>query len=111
MSKQWVFTCPVCKGGLVGKQTAKCLQGHSFDVARQGHLNLLMSNAKGKRHGDDSAMVQARSRFLDKGYYAPLRDKISEVLGSGHTVLDSGCGEGYYTAAFAQSNNFLHAFI
>lgn len=104
MSKQWIFTCPVCKGGLVGEQAAKCPHGHSFDVARQGHLNLLMSNAKGKRHGDDSAMVQARSRFLDKGYYAPLRDKISEILGSGHTVLDSGCGEGYYTSAFAQSN-------
>lgn len=102
--KEWMFCCPVCKGALVGDSVAKCPSGHCFDVARQGHINLLRSNAKGKRHGDDGAMVQARSRFLDKGYYAPLRNKIKEVLGTGLYVLDSGCGEGYYTATLAEGN-------
>ena len=78
--KEWLFRCPVCQKPLIGEKVAKCEQGHCFDVAKQGHINLLMSNAKGKRHGDDSAMVQARSAFLDKGYYAPLRDKIKEIV-------------------------------
>ena len=102
--KDWLFCCPVCKGQLKGDTVAKCQSGHCFDVARQGHINLLMSNAKGKRHGDDSAMVQARSRFLDKGYYAPLRDKVKEILGTGLTILDSGCGEGYYSSLLAEGN-------
>ena len=102
--KDWLFYCPKCKGALEGDKVAKCNLGHCYDVAKQGHVNLLMSNAKGKRHGDDSAMVQARSRFLGKGYYAPLRDKIKEVLGEGVTLLDSGCGEGYYSSVLAEGN-------
>lgn len=102
--KEWMFCCPLCKAPLLGDKVARCPSGHCFDVARQGHVNLLMSNAKGKRHGDDAAMVQARSRFLDKGYYAPLRDKIKKVLGTGLRVLDSGCGEGYYSQSLAEGN-------
>ncbi len=102
--KEWIFRCPICKKSLTGDKVAKCPCGHCFDVAKQGHINLLMSNASGKRHGDDSAMVQARSAFLDKGYYAPLRDKIKEILGEGLTLLDSGCGEGYYSSALAVGN-------
>lgn len=66
-----------------------------------------MKNASGKRHGDDKLMVLARKNFLDKGYYNTLRQKISNVLGSGNLVLDSGCGEGYYTTHFAESNTVL----
>lgn len=78
--------------------------GHSFDKAKEGYVNLLIKNGSGKRHGDDKLMVKARQSFLDKGYYAPLREAVSEVLGSGHTVLDAGCGEGYYTSLFAETN-------
>lgn len=63
-----------------------------------------MSNAAGKRHGDDKLMVKSRKEFLDKGYYSPLRDTVNELLGGGDTVLDSGCGEGYYTEAFSKNN-------
>lgn len=49
-------------------------------------------------------MVAARSAFLDRGYYAPLRDALCartaeecKALPS-PALLDSGCGEGYYTA-------------
>ena len=83
------------------------MSGHSFDKAKQGYVNLLLKNGQNKRHGDDSLMVQARSRFLERGYYAPLRDKISRIIGSGHTVLDSGCGEGYYTSLFAEKNKVI----
>ena len=96
--------CPVCKSELLeNERSFKCVNNHNFDRARQGYVNLLMSN-KQSNHGDDKLMVNARSLFLDKGYYAPLRERVSSVLGEGNTVLDAGCGEGYYTASFAEKN-------
>lgn len=102
--KESIFRCPVCKTRLFKMDNClKCMKGHSFDLARQGYANLLRSGSSG-RHGDDKLMVRARQDFLNKGYYAPLRDAISETIGEGHIVLDSGCGEGYYTSLFAEKN-------
>ncbi len=89
------------------EKSLRCFSGHSFDKAKEGYVNLLMKNASGKRHGDDKLMVLARKNFLDKGFYSTLRQRISQVLGSGNLVLDSGCGEGYYTSLFAENNTVL----
>lgn len=80
-----------------------CPQGHSFDVARQGYVNLLLAQAKRSRDpGDSKSMIAARRRFLGAGYYAPLAAELVRVavgVGSGlATVVDAGCGEGYYDA-------------
>lgn len=102
------FLCPVCREPLSPRGNALCCPaGHSFDVAKQGYVNLLMKNGHGKRHGDDRLMVAARREFLEKGYYAPLREAVSAMTGQGRVVLDAGCGEGYYTAAFAEHNQVL----
>lgn len=102
------FTCPVCSKPLEGDKTFKCEQGHSYDKNKHGYLNLLMSNAaSSKRHGDDRLMVIARSEFLEQGHYAPVRDALTDALlrhaHKGMRVLDAGCGEGWYTAHFANS--------
>ena len=86
------------------KNSLRCFSGHSFDKSKDGYVNLLMKNAANKRHGDDKLMVLARKNFLDKGYYSTLRENIAKVLGSNNLVLDSGCGEGYYTSHFAENN-------
>lgn len=102
------FICPVCNSKMFDlEHSLRCFSGHSFDKAKEGYVNLLLKNASGKRHGDDRLMVEARKTFLDKGYYAPLREKINEILGEGNVVLDSGCGEGYYTSIFAENNTLL----
>ena len=101
------FTCPVCGNPLSGDKTFKCENNHSYDKNKHGYLNLLMSNAAStKRHGDDKLMVIARSEFLEKGYYAPVREALLTAL-KNHArehmrILDAGCGEGWYTAYFAQ---------
>lgn len=103
--KESVFCCPVCRERMfILPNSLRCLKGHSFDLAKQGYVNLLMSNSSGKRHGDNKLMVAARKSFLDKGYYERLRNAVAEIVGSGHTILDAGCGEGYYTSAFAEHN-------
>ena len=102
--KQSLFCCPVCKDTLfIRPDGLRCFRGHHFDKAKQGYVNLLRSNSSGG-HGDDKLMVAARSNFLNKGYYAPLRDAVTTLTGENHTVLDAGCGEGYYTQSFAQQN-------
>lgn len=101
-----ILVCPVCKGVLTeNEKTFSCPSGHSFDKAREGYVNLLMSQASSlKRHGDDKLMARSRREFLDKGFYAPLRECLLEVLNEnrrdGYKTVDVGCGEGYYTEAF-----------
>ena len=104
-----LFVCPLCGAALTRDERAyRCPAGHSFDIAREGHTHLLPANRKhSKAPGDDKAMAAARSAFLGKGYYAPLRDAICELgvslTGDRPAVLDSGCGEGYYTAGLYQA--------
>ena len=99
-----LFRCPVCGAPLSrGDRSYTCPAGHCFDIAREGYTHLLPANHKHSRSpGDDKGMADARSRFLSRGYYAPLRDALSrlalELLPQGGAALDSGCGEGYYTA-------------
>ncbi|MDE7139068.1 MAG: methyltransferase, partial [Ruminococcus sp.] len=98
-----IFICPVCRErlGISGK-TYVCPKNHSFDIARSGYVNLLLSKHAGKTvHGDNKLMVQARHDFLEKDYYSPLRDTICEKVKSG-VILDAGCGEGYYTAGISE---------
>ncbi len=103
--KESPFICPVCRGKMFCLPSLhKCLKGHSFDISKQGYVNLLLDNSQNKRHGDDKLMVKARTDFLGEGYYETLRTALCEVVGSGHKILDSGCGEGYYTEALANKN-------
>ena len=80
-----------------------CEKNHSFDIAKSGYVNLLMSQQiKDKRHGDDRLMVNSRRDFLNKGYYNPLLEKLLPTVAryakDGCKILDAGCGECWYTA-------------
>jgi 23S rRNA (guanine745-N1)-methyltransferase len=94
-----VFRCPVCKDALVeDERTWRCESGHSYDTAREGYVNLLITHQRRQREPGDSAdMLRARRAFLDAGHYAALRDALAPLLGGASSVLDVGCGEGYYT--------------
>lgn len=101
-----LFCCPLCGAALsFDEHSYRCPAGHCFDRGSAGYTHLLPANKKhSKNPGDDKEMVAARSAFLEKGYYAPLRDALCELALSATqslptpTLLDSGCGEGYYTA-------------
>ena len=104
-----LFICPVC-GAPLARQEGRhaCRSGHSFDIAREGYVNLLPANRQhSKAPGDDKAMASARTRFLEGGWYWPLRKELcklsEEALPVGGVLLDAGCGEGWYTAALAET--------
>ncbi len=109
------WRCPVCAERLeaVGKSW-RCANRHSFDQAREGYVNLLLGHRRNSQSpGDTRMMLQSRRAFLENGYYRPLREKLADYcveLGaepSGRrtrfTLLDAGCGEGYYTAHIAET--------
>lgn len=103
-----IYICPVCgeKLNISGKSYV-CANRHSFDISRHGYVNLLLSkHAVSGVHGDNKLMVQSRRVFLEKGFYQPLCDELctlaDEYADNGATVLDAGCGEGYYTSAIVE---------
>lgn len=99
-----LFCCPVCGGPLAPAPGAlRCPQGHSFDVAAQGYVNLLTADRmRTKAPGDNREMVAARRAFLEAGFYEPFSDALNRLVlaqtGPRAALLDAGCGEGYYTA-------------
>ena len=101
-----VILCPLCRQPLQREAKAwRCLREHSFDVAREGYVNLLPVQHKNSRDpGDDPQMVMARREFLQAGHYQPLRDALLALAAplQPQSLLDIGCGEGYYTAALAE---------
>tara|TARA_R110002111_G_scaffold6275_4_gene27725 strand:+ start:127 stop:930 length:804 start_codon:yes stop_codon:yes gene_type:complete len=97
--------CPHCHDALL--QTDRqwcCANGHSYDQARQGYLNLLLVQHKNsKQPGDTPQMLSHRQAFLDAGHYQSVSDAINQLLvaDAPARVLDMGCGEGYYTGRLA----------
>jgi 23S rRNA (guanine745-N1)-methyltransferase len=91
----------------------KCVQRHSFDIAREGYINLIPGKAPTATQGDSAAMLQARRAFLRRGYYDPLLHEIKSAVSThlpsrGRTpvVADIGCGEGYYLSGLMQDPSF-----
>lgn len=101
--QQAPWCCPVCRERLALIEDERrwvCPAGHSFDVAREGYVNLLLSGRRRSRlPGDSTEMVNARRRFLTTGAYDPLSAAVAEaaVAEEPGLVLDVGCGEGHHT--------------
>jgi 23S rRNA (guanine745-N1)-methyltransferase len=84
----------------------RCRNGHAFDPARSGYLNLLQpQDRRSKTPGDTPEVVAARRRFLDSGQLDALVDAIVRALPlrEGASLLDAGCGEGHHLAAFRRA--------
>lgn len=98
-----------------GSAKVCCANGHSFDIARQGYINLLsVQDKRSKDPGDTKEMIAARGRVLDSGLYARIADALIVMVAENLqlrfgensrqtgavktqiTLLDAGCGEGYY---------------
>jgi 23S rRNA (guanine745-N1)-methyltransferase len=108
-----IWQCPVCSKPLVELDARLCCENnHSFDRAKQGYFNLLLSNQKRSAEpGDSKAMMQARREFLNTGLYRPLLQQLQQWLVNKTdsktpvNLLDCGSGEGYYLAALVANTN------
>ena len=108
-----ILKCPNCDNGLYIKDKGlKCNNGHFFDFAKEGYVNLLLPNQKKtKNPGDDEIMAKARDIFLKAGYFEKLNSHIASTVDfSNKVVLDAGCGTGYYLSSI-EANDCIKAGI
>lgn len=90
-----MLICPKCKCTLSQNgRVLQCESKHSYDIAKEGYVNLLLSSKNGDNRGDSKESARARHALLAKGYYKCLRDEVMKRCQG--TVLDICCGEGYY---------------
>lgn len=114
-----ILRCPVCKEGLsYNRQTCSCIRKHSFDIAREGYLNLLLAKkGVGREQGDTREMLEARTSFYNKGYFNfishELKKKLDKYVSRGslektENILEIGCGQGHHlrqlSVAFPREN-------
>jgi 23S rRNA (guanine745-N1)-methyltransferase len=98
-----LLRCPLCRAPLRRDGGAvSCPDGHAFDVARQGYVNLLPGGMR-KDPGDTAAMVRARTDFLDRGHFAELAERVADLTAGlagerAGCVVDAGAGTGYHLA-------------
>jgi 23S rRNA (guanine745-N1)-methyltransferase len=94
-----VLRCPACARELSRAGRAlRCAAGHSFDVARQGYVNLL--NGRAPAGAETPAMVAARSELFDAGHLDLVSAAIVELAPDDvELTLDAGAGTGHHLAA------------
>lgn len=106
------WRCPVCGLPLLpagGSRSIACASNHSYDVAKEGYVNLMragrLKKASAAPAGDGAAAYAARQRVFAAGVFddvmAAAADAVAAAAAGGGTVLDLGCGEGSYAAALA----------
>jgi 23S rRNA (guanine745-N1)-methyltransferase len=107
-----MLLCPVrdCRQALVrDEKRLVCPQGHSFDAAASGYVNLLQPQDKrSKDPGDTAAAVAARRRLHARGVTGPLMEAIADIVSptKDDVVLDAGCGDGFYLGTLARRFGF-----
>jgi 23S rRNA (guanine745-N1)-methyltransferase len=107
-----MLLCPVrnCRASLQrDARRLHCANGHSFDVARSGYVNLLQpQDRRSNQPGDRSEAVAARRRLHDLDVTAPLLRGIHQMLAASRDdiVLDAGCGDGFYLGSLAREAGF-----
>ena len=108
----WI--CPLCAEPLHRLDGSwSCSQRHSFDIAREGYVNLLPAQYRKSRNpGDSAESITARRAFLSTGFYLPLSEAVAKQIHARITnrnnttyILDCGCGEGSHTQVIAQYLN------
>ncbi len=101
-----IMRCPICSESMVLSEDGKSalctgVRRHCFDFSKDGYLSF-----PGSSGGDSKVAVNARKSFLEKGYYDSMAgfiaDAVSKYLPREVSLLDAGCGEGYYTSMLSE---------
>ncbi|WP_420175668.1 putative RNA methyltransferase [Luteococcus sp. OSA5] len=97
-----LLACPTCAARLSRDGgSLLCQQGHRFDIARQGHVNLLGRAAPA--NADTAQMVAARARFLGAGHYQPIVEALRSRVRQASRIVEVGAGTGHYLAGVLDS--------
>ena len=101
------FVCPICQENLtLVESSLKCSNRHSFDLAKFGYVNLAPQIKQSANY--DKENFQNRQQILEAGFYQAILEGISDLLAtkpSAKTILDIGCGEGFYSRKLQESHS------
>ena len=101
------FACPICQENLtLVESSLKCNNRHSFDLAKFGYVNLAPQIKQSANY--DKENFQNRQQILEAGFYQAILENISDLLANSETsttVLDIGCGEGFYSRKLQESHS------
>lgn len=88
----------------LNSQGLACENRHQFDRAKDGYFNLLpVQNKHSREPGDAKEQLQARRQFLQAGFFDSLKQRLQVLIPKEtQTLLDIGCGEGYFTHSLAE---------
>jgi 23S rRNA (guanine745-N1)-methyltransferase len=102
----YLFSCPVCGTDMsLGESASLCCSNkHSFDLARQGYVNLLPGKAKASKY--DQILFKSRLALHQSGFFSELLSALASAIstyvsfnpGEQLVILDAGCGEGSHLA-------------
>lgn len=100
------FACPICQENLTLLESSlKCCNRHSFDLAKFGYVNLAPQIKQSANY--DKENFQNRQQILEAGFYQAILEGVSDLLAanpSAKTVLDIGCGEGFYSRKLQENH-------
>lgn len=101
------FACPICQENLtLVESSLKCNNRHSFDLAKFGYVNLAPQIKQSANY--DKENFQNRQQILEAGFYQTILETISDLLArleTAKTILDVGCGEGFYSRKLQESHS------
>ncbi|EHI78123.1 methyltransferase domain protein [Streptococcus sp. oral taxon 058 str. F0407] len=101
------FACPICQENLtLVESSLKCSNRHSFDLAKFGYVNLAPQIKQSANY--DKENFQNRQQILEAGFYQAILEGVSDLLTTNpfaKTVLDIGCGEGFYSRKLQESHS------
>ena len=101
------FACPICQENLtLVESSLKCSNRHSFDLAKFGYVNLAPQIKQSANY--DKENFQNRQQILTAGFYQAILETISALLArleTAKTILDIGCGEGFYSRKLQESHS------
>lgn len=74
------FVCPLCREELRLEGTSlRCERGHTYDVARQGYVNLAPGARQSEYYSRES--FEHRGQILSAGYYSHIVDAVLSAVG------------------------------
>ncbi len=97
-----LFACPICKQQMALSEEGKmsCTNNHSFDVAKQGYINLLHRPVNSMY---SKALFDSRHAVIESGLYDRVQQAIAEAITVPKPIiLDTGCGEGSHLHRICQ---------
>lgn len=98
-----VLRCPRCGSAFtLTDSSLVCVNRHCYDLSRRGYVNLAPAHDQAAEKYD-AELFDSRRLVFERGFYQPVAEAIARWLPDAPiTVLDAGCGEGYYARLLAQ---------